>query len=102
MGMKIRIVGFNSSILAADNEDREKLSLGNKQLGLAFIENGDFSDETEAILVLSHHPIQGNWLADEKEVQAQVLNQAHLHLFGQIGNDVLVGLEATQDERPGQ
>lgn len=80
-GLKIRLVGLNTSLLAADEQDHGKLRLGKEQIARAL---RDPIEEGELVMVLTHHPLSGGWLADEKEVNAWVVNRAHVHLSGHV------------------
>jgi tetratricopeptide (TPR) repeat protein len=78
--LRIRLVGLNTALLAVDEDDKGKLWLGKAQVTTALLGAG----EGELLLVLSHHPLHGGWLADEKDADAWVRNHAHLHLFGHV------------------
>ncbi|HWN67712.1 MAG TPA: hypothetical protein VNM90_08725, partial [Haliangium sp.] len=58
------------------------LALGKEQLGRALVEPP--REPGELVIVLSHHPLHGGWLADEKEAVSWLHNHAHIHLFGHI------------------
>lgn len=81
-GLKIRLVGFNTALLAAGDDDRGRLRLGKRALALALLDPAP--EPEELVLTLSHHPFRGGWLADEREIDAWVRNSAHLHLSGHI------------------
>lgn len=76
----MRLVGLNTALLSAKNGDHGKLRLGKAQLAAAL----ERKDDDEFILVLSHHPFSGGWLADEVEADRWIRNGAHLHLFGHV------------------
>lgn len=80
-GLKIRIIGLNTALLAT-NSDRGKLALGKAPLAQAL--TAPRPDPDELVIVLSHHPFRGGWLRDEKETDDWVRNHAHLHLFGHM------------------
>jgi tetratricopeptide (TPR) repeat protein len=77
-GQHIRLVGLNTAVLSAGEDDKGKLRLGKSQLhaALTSVEAG------ELVVVLSHHPFQGGWLADQVEADRWSSNHAHVHLFG--------------------
>lgn len=78
-GIKLRLIGFNTALLAQDEHDFEKLELGNQQLSLAFDPQ---PHNDEIVIVLTHHPF--SWLKDRHDVIARVRKYAHLHLCGHI------------------
>lgn len=85
-GLRIRIVGLNTALLAADeaifDSDQKRLWLGTIQLSAAFTEPAVAPDEV--VIVLSHHPLRERWLADENEVAGWIRKHAHLHLSGHV------------------
>ena len=81
-GPKIRLVGLNTALLAADEADYGKLALG--KAPLAQVLTAPPPDPDELVIVLSHHPFHGGWLMDEKETAGWVRSHAHLHLFGHV------------------
>jgi hypothetical protein len=80
-GLRLRVVGLNTALLAADDEDRGRLRLGGPQMGHALLNDGAPPALT---IVLSHHPLQGGWLADEKAASTWLQNHAQVHLSGHI------------------
>lgn len=85
-GLDVRLVGLNTALLAADEtkfgEDRSRLRVGKRQLEALF---GERDGATEPlVMVLGHHPLHGNWLADESEVRGWVQRHAHIHLTGHV------------------
>jgi len=80
-GLRVRIAGLNTAILARDDDDRSRLRVGNAQLALALIDPMP-TDSYVVVMVLSHHPFQGGWLADEGDASNWVRNHAHIHLSG--------------------
>jgi hypothetical protein len=81
-GLKVRLVGLNTALLAADEEDQSHLRLGKEQLSRALRDPS--IEEDELVMVLSHHPFTGGWLADQREVDAWVRNHTHVHLSGHV------------------
>jgi tetratricopeptide (TPR) repeat protein len=79
-GLVLRIIGLNTAILAADEDDKEKLRVGNEQLAMGLASG--FASSGEVTIVLSHHPF--NWLADSKNVAAWVQSRGQIHLSGHI------------------
>lgn len=81
-GLKLRLIGLNTALLAADEQDQGRLALG--KAPLAEVLTAPPTEPDELVVVLSHHPFQGGWLRDEKEIDAWVRSHAHLHLFGHV------------------
>jgi 3',5'-cyclic AMP phosphodiesterase CpdA len=79
-GQALRIVGLNTALLAADNNDKGKLRVGQRQLAEGFLDH----DADELVIVLSHHPFVEGWLADQEDVGRRVGAKGHIHLFGHI------------------
>ncbi|ADO68815.1 uncharacterized protein STAUR_1011 [Stigmatella aurantiaca DW4/3-1] len=81
-GVRLRLVGLNTALLSADDTDRGKLRLGNEQLARSLLMP---SVEPQAFtLILSHHPLRSQWMADEENADAWIRNHAHLHLSGHV------------------
>jgi predicted MPP superfamily phosphohydrolase len=79
-GLKIRIAGLNTAFLSADDRDKEKLELGERQLTKALLPFPEKSKEV--VIALSHHPF--NWLRDGRNASEWMRNNAHIHLCGHI------------------
>lgn len=80
-GGRVRIIGLNSSLLAADDQDRGRLRLGKRLLGRAF-PSPPAADEL--VLTLLHHPLGEGWLADEREALALLTQGSHIVLCGHV------------------
>jgi len=80
-GPRLRLVGLNTALLSANDKDHGRLRLGNVQLAHAL---RPAIEPNELVVVLSHHPFRGGWLADEQNVDAWIRNHAHLHLSGHV------------------
>jgi hypothetical protein len=80
--LKVRLVGMNTALLAADNDDKGKLQLGKEQLRGALMDPA--IDERELVIVLSHHPFVDGWLADQREIDSWVRKYTHVHLSGHV------------------
>jgi predicted MPP superfamily phosphohydrolase len=80
LGLVIRFVGLNTSILSANDEDKAKLRVGKEQLavGLSTLT----ARPGEANVILTHHPL--NWLGDYQEVASWIRARADVHLCGHI------------------
>jgi hypothetical protein len=81
-GRQIRLVGLNTALLAADSADQGRLRLGNSQLTAGFID--ERIDKDELVISLSHHPLAGGWLTDQRIVRGEVRKYAHVHLSGHV------------------
>lgn len=82
-GLRVRLVGLNTALLASGDDDQGKLRLGKRQINDALLRNGLGSDG-ELVMVLSHHPFSGGWLADQGEVDSWIRNHTHVHLSGHV------------------
>lgn len=80
-GLTVRLIGFNTALLAANDQDRGKLRLGKAMLAQAF-SLPRRADELR--VVLTHHPFWGNWLADQQDSERWVRSNADIHLYGHI------------------
>jgi len=80
-GLSVRLVGLNTALLSASDDDQGKLRLGKAQIDRGLREP---AREGELIVVLSHHPLRSGWLADEKEVDGWIKSSAHVHLSGHV------------------
>jgi hypothetical protein len=83
-GLRVRLVGLNTALLAADDQDPGRLRLGKAALAQALASPPP--GPGELVVVLSHHPFRGGWLerSEERECDAWVRNHAHLHLSGHV------------------
>lgn len=80
-GLPVRLVGLSTPLLAAGDIDRGKLRLGNAALAATLT---DVDRRRELVLVLTHHPLRGGWLADQRDADGWLQSRAHLHLFGHV------------------
>ena len=80
-GLKLRLIGLNTALLAADEFDFGKLRIGRRTLAQTIYPP---LDRNELTIVMSHHPLQGGWLADERDVSAWVSSHAHILLSGHV------------------
>lgn len=81
-GLPVRLIGLNTAMLAADDSDKGKLRLGLSGFASSVLKPP--LSPNELVLVLSHHPLHGGWLADESDVDGWLRKRAHVHLFGHI------------------
>lgn len=81
-GLKVRLVGLNTALLCADDQDRGKLRVGKDQVSNVLLNPP--LEEGELVVVLSHHPFSGGWLADERNVREWMRSRAHVHLSGHV------------------
>lgn len=77
-GTSLRIVGLNTSLLALDGADKDKLQLGMAQVDF-LSENAKKDDIT---IVLTHHPVGEEWLHDRDRVGSHLAKYATIHLHG--------------------
>jgi Calcineurin-like phosphoesterase/TIR domain len=82
-GLRVRLVGLNTSLLASGDDDQGKLRLGKRQLSDALLRDG-LGGDGELVMVLSHHPLTGGWLADQGEADGWIRNHTHVHLSGHV------------------
>jgi len=79
-GLAVRLVGLNTTLLAADDHDQGKLRVGMKQIAQAFEDMQD----NELVLALGHHPLSGGWLADQAAIEPYLKRHAHALLTGHV------------------
>jgi hypothetical protein len=77
--LTVRILGLSTALLAAGDQDQGHLALGHEQLAL-----GEPVGPGELVIALSHHHLQGGWLADEDRVTEWLRLHVHVHLFGHV------------------
>lgn len=80
MGLTVRLVGLNSSLLCANDEDQGKLDIGNEQLGLTLLRPP--IEPAELVVALTHHPF--DWLRGTATAVQIIQRYAHIHLCGHI------------------
>lgn len=78
-GLRVRIVGFNSALLSADDHDKGVLQIGKAQLSTTLTDS-----DGELVIVMSHHPLTEGWIAGERGVLDIVHASAHVHLCGHV------------------
>ncbi len=80
--LTVRLVGFNTALLAADSEDQGKLAIG-----LGAIEHAFLTPEIaagELVIAMGHHPLQDGWLANQRNLAAWLQKYAAAYLSGHI------------------
>jgi hypothetical protein len=77
--LRVRMLGLNTALLSADDQDQGQLALGKEQRALALT-----ARPGELVVALSHHHLQGGWLADEDDANAWLHEHVHVHLFGHV------------------
>lgn len=82
-GLRVRLLGLDTVLLSADDADKGKLRLGTEQIDRG-LRNPSIEKSGELVIALSHHPLYGGWLADEKNAAPWIQNHAHVHLHGQV------------------
>lgn len=83
-GLRVRLLGLSTPLLAEGDADRGCLRLGEAQLRQA----RETVRAGELVMALSHHPVRGGWLADERDAEAWLREHAHLHLTGHVHDPV--------------
>lgn len=83
-GLAVRLVGLDTALVSADDSDHGKLRVGHEQLAAGLGEAGP----GELVMVLSHHPLHGGWLADEAEARRWIHGRADLHLHAHVHETV--------------
>jgi len=83
-GLAIRILGLNTALLAADARDQGRLRVGERMLTELLAGLSPAADSQHLVLSLSHHPLVGGWLADEREVRNWLRRYVHCHLAGHV------------------
>jgi Inner membrane component of T3SS, cytoplasmic domain/Calcineurin-like phosphoesterase len=78
----LRIVGLNSALVAADNQDAGHLAIGMVQVS----ETLQGIRDNEIVFVLAHHPFGKEWFADDETVRPFVFSRATVDLTGHIHN----------------
>lgn len=79
-GLAVRLIGLNTTLLAAGDDDQGKLRVGMKQIGQAFANMQD----NELTLALGHHPLSGGWLADQAAIEPWLKRHVHALLTGHV------------------
>lgn len=77
-GIRLRLVGLNSALVAGRNEDKGKLLLGKQQ----FVDVVGPRSPDQIIIALSHHPL--DWLANCEEVRREMQSRVDIHLCGHV------------------
>lgn len=80
--LRLRILGLNTALLAADDHDRRQLALGEEQIRLALREPP--LTPGELVIALGHHAVHASWLADARDAADRMYEHVHVHLFGHI------------------
>ncbi|MDI1443105.1 metallophosphoesterase [Polyangium sp. 6x1] len=79
-GLPLRLIGVNTALLAAGDDDARKLRLGQRQRALL----NDAARERELVLVLGHHPLEDDWLAEQRDLARFLGSRAHAYLAGHV------------------
>ncbi len=81
-GLTLRLVGFNTALLAAADDDRGKLGIGLGALSQAFLHPA--IGPNEVVVALGHHPLRDGWLRNESEIAGWLRKHAQVYLSGHI------------------
>jgi predicted MPP superfamily phosphohydrolase len=79
-GLSVRLLGLNTALLAADDQDFGRLRVGMTQIGQALLN----VKENELVMALGHHPLRGGWVADEAEIEPYLKRHVHALLTGHV------------------
>jgi hypothetical protein len=79
-GLSVRLIGVNTSLLAAGDDDARKLRLGQRQRALL----NDAAKGSELVVVLGHHPLEEDWLAEQRDLSRFLSSRAHAYLAGHV------------------
>lgn len=83
--LPVRIVGLNTALLAADERDKGRLRLGRAMIAQTLGSGATKKQSAnEVVIVMSHHPLDQGWLADEREITGWLRQKAHIHLCGHV------------------
>ena len=80
-GLRVRLIGLNTSLLCKDDDDQGQLRLGTEQLAAALVTD---RGPHEVMLALGHHPLRKGWLGDEGSADAWIRNHADALLTGHV------------------
>ena len=89
-GLRLRLVGLDTALLCANDDDDGKLEVGSKQIlhGLGNPHDGD----RELVVVLGHHPLA--WLRDQLYAEGWIRQRAQVYLCGHVhraGSEQVLG-----------
>lgn len=81
-GLGVHVIGLDTALLAAADDDAKKLRLGQMQIAKL----NDCVPERDFVVVLGHHPFNREWLEpnEEREIAIQVRRRAHAYLTGHV------------------
>lgn len=80
LGFPLRLIGLNTALLSQDDQDLEKLRMGQRTLAELDLKK---SGQGAFALVLTHHPL--SWLAPGERARLGAdIRGAHLHLCGHV------------------
>jgi hypothetical protein len=79
-GLRVRLIGLNTALLAADDLDKGRLRLGKQALArtLTGLPGG------ELVVILTHHPLREGWLADQRDADAYLRGSGRILLSGHV------------------
>lgn len=82
--LTVRILGLNTALLAAGDQDRGRLRVGQRMLTELLAGLPAAAASEQLVLSLSHHPLALGWLADERTVKSELVRRTHCHLSGHV------------------
>ncbi len=97
-GRKLTLVGLNTALLSTlgDDEPTRSLALGQPQITAV---KKLLLDESRIVVLLSHHPFAGGWLADADDATRALAARAALHICGHVHDASLVSIENSSGQR---
>lgn len=97
-GRTLTLVGMNTALLSTLSDDKptNSLALGQRQIHAV---KKLLLDESRIVVLLSHHPFSGEWLADAAEDTNALAARAALHICGHIHEASLVSAQTSSGRR---
>jgi len=83
LNKKISFLGLNSTWLSLDDEDKEKLIIGKKQVARVLNESFD----SEIKIILMHHPLEWIKYFEREVVEELLYNNCNIILHGHLHDD---------------
>lgn len=93
-GLRVRLCGLPTALLANDDQDKGKLQIGKRQLESILV---PAREPGELIIVLGHHPLEDRWLKNEDEVANWLRTSSNIYACGHIHSAF-----STSQRSPGQ
>lgn len=78
-GLRVRLCGLPTALLANDDQDQGKLQVGKTQFESIL---SPAREPEELLIVLGHHPLQAGWLRNEVEVADWLRSSSNIYACG--------------------